>query len=51
VGKEQDCDNCNNDEHKIILKDISYELRTPLMSIKSHAEGIKQGIMDAESAA
>ena len=38
------------ENHKEFLTGISRDLRTSLMSVKSHAEGIKQGIMDAESA-
>jgi signal transduction histidine kinase len=39
------------DESKRRADKLADELRTPLMSIKSHAEGIKQGLMDTDSAA
>lgn len=37
-------------EQKTFFQNVSHELRTPLMSIKSYAEGINRGIMDAKSA-
>jgi len=39
-----------DNEQKTFFQNASHELRTPLMSIKSYAEGIKYGIMDAQSA-
>jgi signal transduction histidine kinase len=39
-----------DNEQKTFFQNVSHELRTPLMSIQSYAEGINQGIMDAESA-
>jgi signal transduction histidine kinase len=39
-----------DNEQKTFFQNVSHELRTPLMSIKSYAEGIKYGIMDAREA-
>jgi len=37
-----------DNDQKIFFQNVSHELRTPLMSVKSYAEGIKYGIMDAK---
>jgi len=50
VSKEEPDGVVCTEEDKIFLSEMSHELRTPLMSIKSYAEGIKQGIMEAEGA-
>jgi signal transduction histidine kinase len=39
-----------DNDQKTFFQNVSHELRTPLMSIKSYAEGIKYGIMDAKNA-
>jgi signal transduction histidine kinase len=39
-----------DNEQKTFFQNVSHELRTPLMSIQSYAEGINQGIMDADAA-
>lgn len=39
-----------DNDQKTFFQNVSHELRTPLMSIKSYAEGIKYGIMDAGNA-
>jgi len=39
-----------DNDQKTFFQNVSHELRTPLMSIKSYAEGIKYGIMDAQKA-
>jgi len=39
-----------DNDQKTFFQNVSHELRTPLMSIKSYAEGIKYGVMPAETA-
>ena len=39
-----------DNDQKAFFQNMSHDLRTPLMSIKSYAEGIKYGIMDAQTA-
>jgi len=40
-----------DNDQKAFFQNVSHELRTHLMSIKSYAEGIKYGVMDHEKAA
>ncbi|MCL1998554.1 MAG: HAMP domain-containing histidine kinase [Turicibacter sp.] len=40
-----------DNDQKIFFQNASHELRTPMMTIKSYAEGIKYGIMDKDKAA